>query len=81
MSIAISGQYVFRRLSRKGSVRGGARLVGTIYPDTTLGKVFVPTTGEDFTHQELYEIAEFAKNAAFSRVGRRRRAVMRDGSN
>jgi hypothetical protein len=71
MAIAISGQYVFRRLIRKGSMRGSSRLVGTIYPDTTLGKVFVPTTGEDFTHQELYEIAEFVKNKTFSRLSRK----------
>jgi hypothetical protein len=52
-------------------VRGGSRLVGTIYPDTTVGKVFVPTTGESFSHQELYEIAEFVKNKVFSRLGQK----------
>jgi hypothetical protein len=66
MAIAISGQYVFRPPIRKGSVRGGSRLVGIIYPDTTVGKVFVPTTGEGFTHQELFEISGLVKNAAFA---------------
>jgi hypothetical protein len=40
-----------------------------------LGKVFAPTSGEAFTHQELSEISECVKKLAFSRVGRRRRAV------
>jgi hypothetical protein len=62
MAIAISGQYVFRPPIRKGTVRGGSRLVGIIYPDTTVGKVFVPTTGEGFTHQELSEISRLVKN-------------------
>ena len=76
MAIAISGQYVFRKTANDRSSP-----VGIIYPDTSRGKVFASAPGESFTHQELCEIAEFAKNAAFSRVGRRRRAVMRDGSN
>jgi hypothetical protein len=42
-----------------------------IYPDTIRGKVFAPAPGESFTERELFEIAEFAKNAAFSRLGRK----------
>ncbi|HEV7511849.1 MAG TPA: hypothetical protein VGO27_09120 [Candidatus Acidoferrum sp.] len=77
MAIAISGQYVFRPPIRKGSVRESSRLVGTICPDATFGKVFVPTTGEGFTHQELCEIAEFVRKMAFSGVRRERKAARR----
>jgi hypothetical protein len=72
MAIAISGQYVFRRSIRKGTVRGGSRLVGMIYPDTTQGRVFAPALGESFSQKELFVIAEFVKNSAFSRLGRKR---------
>jgi hypothetical protein len=72
MSIAISGQYVYRPAVRKGTTSGGSRLVGIIYPDTTLGKVFVPMTWEGFTYEELFEISEFVKNAAFSLPRKRR---------
>jgi hypothetical protein len=66
MSIAITGQYLFR-----GRPRNDSEPVGIIYPDTTRGKVFASAPGESFTHQELCEIAEFAKNKALSRVGRK----------
>ena len=72
MSIAISGQYIFR-----GKAGGGSAPVGIIYPDTTRGKVFAPAPGESFTETELFEIAEIAKNAAFS-VGRKRRTLKRE---
>jgi hypothetical protein len=62
MSIAITGQYVFRSKTGEGSAP-----VGMIYPDTTQGMVFASAPGESFTHQERYEIAEFVKNKGFSR--------------
>jgi hypothetical protein len=76
MAVAITGQYVFREKAGEGSAP-----VGIIYPDTTRSKVFAPAPGESFTLRELSEISGLVKNMAFSRVGRRRRAVMRDGSN
>ena len=75
MAIAISRQYVFRRSIREGTVRGGSRLVGMIYPDTTRGRVFAPAPGESFSQEELFEISELIKNSAFSRLGRKRSAV------
>jgi len=77
MSIAISGQYVFRRSIRKGTVLGGSRLVGMIYPDTTQRRVFAPALGESFSQEELFEISELVKNSAFSRLGRKRRTLKR----
>jgi hypothetical protein len=62
MSIAITGQYVFRGKVEKDSVP-----VGIIYPDTSRGKVFASAPSESFTPQELCEIAEFVKTK-FSHV-------------
>ena len=72
MPIAITGQHVFR-----GKVEKDSEPVGILYPDTTRGKVFAPAPGESFTETELFEIAEIAKNAAFS-VGRKRRTLKRE---
>jgi hypothetical protein len=77
MSIAISGQYVFRRSIGKGTVRGGSQLVGIVYPDTKRGPVFAPAPGESFTARELFEITESVRNMAFSGVRRERKAVRR----
>jgi hypothetical protein len=62
MALAVTGQYVFRgKEVEKDSVP-----VGMICPDTSRGKVFEPTPGESFTHQELVEIAELVKKTAFA---------------
>ena len=66
IAIVIKGQYLFR-----GRPQNDSEPVGIIYPDTSRGKVFAAAPGESFTHQELCAIAEFVKNKAFSRLGRK----------